>query len=401
MSLDATHWWRALLPEAGIRPAVTVQADGCMVTVRSRDGTVLEWLRRYLDGFWQIRPSRSGPGDSAADRPATEVAVVVDQAARRRLGAALASSGAAEPVATFMARPGLAVAGPGPAVLADCQDDRVGYVRDRERVLVLGDNADAAGLAAARVVRLAVTAWLESRQWSHVHAAAAARDDAGLAVIGPKGSGKTAAIMALAAFAGWRVIAHDRVFLGSAAGEPRLLPWPSSANIGLGLLHALGWADVLRARYGGGEPAPYHQRDAVTAALLAGTATPVRAPGASEHSAELKAQLFPAQVRDWLGLELGRTAMLAAIVVPRIDLDRSRPEAWPLDHVTVSERDVFPALGQTDYYPDFLRLTGRSPAARGQAALLALRAAATPVPAYRAVLGSDPAANANLLAKLV
>src|SRR6185437_4649883 len=120
-----------------------------------------------------------------------------------------------------------------------------------------------------------------------------------------------------------------RVFIGSVAGEPRLLPWPSSLNIGLGLLHALGWADILRARYLGGEPAPYHQRDEVTAALLAGTRAPVRADGA-----ELKAQLFPEQVRDWLGVELGSSAVLAAIVVPRIDLSRSQPAVSPLARVT-------------------------------------------------------------------
>jgi hypothetical protein len=393
VSLDAAEWWRMLLPEASARQTVTVRAGGCMITVHSGDGTVLEWLRRYLHGFWQVEP---GPAGSLADGPAAEVAVVVDQAARHRLCAALARPGAAEPVATFMAAPGLRVAGPGPAVVAGCQDQRVAYVRDGRRVLILGDDGNAAGLAAVRVVRSAATAWLERQHWSHVHAAAAAREGAGLAVIGPKGSGKTAAIMALAVFAGWQVIAHDRVFAGFADGEPRLLPWPSSLNIGLGLLHALGWAEILRARYRGGEPAPYHQRDAVTAALLAGTRTPVRANGA-----EKKAQLFPAQVRDWLGVGLGSSAVLAAVVVPRIDLSRSRPTVRPLDHVTFSERDVFPPLGHTDYFPDFLQLTGRSPTARGRAALVALQAAAARVPAYQAVLGNDLAANANLLARLV
>src|SRR6185437_2045516 len=92
---------------------------------------------------------------------------------------------------------------------------------------------------------------------------------------------------------------------------------------------------------------------------------------------------------------------LAAIVVPRIDLSRSQPAVSPLARVTFSERDVFPAPGNTDYYPDFLQFTGQSPAARGQAALEALRAAAAPVPAYQVVLGNDLAANANLLARLV
>ncbi|HET7016938.1 MAG TPA: hypothetical protein VFI65_23645 [Streptosporangiaceae bacterium] len=396
MSLDAARWWRTLLPEAGLRPAVTVRAGGCVIAIRSGEGTVLEWLRRYLRGFW---PDGPAPAGSEAGRLAAEVTVVVDQAARYRLCAALGRPGAAEPVATFMAAAGLRAAGPGPAVLAGCPDQRVGYLRDRDRVLVLGDDADAAGLAAVRVVRSAATAWLEGQRWSLVHAAAAARQGAGLAVIGPKGSGKTAAVMALAAFAGWQVIAHDRVFVGSVTGkpsEPSLLPWPSSLNIGLGLLHALGWADILRARYLGGEPVPYHQRDAVTAALLAGTRAPVRADGA-----ELKAQLFPAQVRDWLGVELGSSAVLAAIVLPRIDLSRSRPVASPLAQAAFSEQDVFPAPGKTDYYPDFLRFTGQSPVARGQAALAAVRATAAPVPAYQAVLGNDLAANANLLARLV
>lgn len=394
MSFDAARWWRTLLPEADLRPTVTVRAGGCVITVQSGDSTVLEWLRRYMHGFWPVGPAPAG--SARAGSLAAEVTVVVDQAARYRLCAALGRPGVAEPVPTFMAAAGLRAAGPGPAVLAGCPDQRVAYVRDRDRVLVLGDDADAAGLAAMRVARSAATAWLEGQRWSPVHAAAAAREGAGLAVIGPKGSGKTAAVMALAAFAGWQVIAHDRVFVESVTGEPRLLPWPSSLNIGLGLLHALGWADILRARYLGGEPVPYHQRDAVTAALLAGTRAPVRA-----HGAELKAQLFPAQVRDWLGVELGSSAVLAAIVVPRIDLSRSQPEVSRLAQAAFSERDVFPAPGKTDYYPDFLRFTGRSPVARGQAALAALRAAAARVPAYQAVLGNDLAANANLLARLV
>jgi hypothetical protein len=383
------QWWRALLPGTDPRRAVTVRAGECAITVRSDNGAVMEWLRRYMDGFWQLEP---GP----AARPAAEVVALVDQPARQGLYAALASSGAAEPVATFMAAQGLRLVVPGPAVLAGCPDHKVAYVRERERVLVLGDDGDCTGLAAVRVVRSAVTVWLEKHQWSHVHAAAAAREEAGLVAIGPKGAGKTAAVMALAASTGWRLIAHDRVFIGPMAGPPFLLPWPSSANIGLGLLGALGWADVLRARYRGGERPPYHQREAVTRALLAGGRSPVRADGA-----EMKAQLLPAQVREWLGVGLGSSAALAAVVFPRIDLGRSHPSIRRLDHPAFTQQDVFPPVGKVDYFPDFLLLTERSPTARRQAALAALRAASVGVPVYRAVLGSDLAANARALARLI
>ncbi|HEX6521153.1 MAG TPA: hypothetical protein VF070_14275 [Streptosporangiaceae bacterium] len=386
---EAGQWWRALLPESDPTGAVTIRAGGCAITVRSDEDGVMEWLHRYLDGFWQLEPG-------AATCPAADVAAVVDRPARQRLWAALAGSGEAEPVTTFMAASGLRLAGPGPTVLAGCPDHRVAYARDRERLLVVGDDRDGVGLTTVRVVRSVMTAWLERQQWAHVHAAAAAREDAGLAVLGPKGAGKTAAIMALATCAGWRVIAHDRAFLGPAAGPPRLLPWPSSLNIGLGLLDALGWVDVLHARYRGGELPPYHQREAVTAALLAGRRTPVRADGT-----ELKAQLMPAHVREWLGVGLGSSARLTAIVFPRIDLSRSRPTVRRLDYRKPTEQDVFPRVGKVDYFPDFLLLTGRTPAERSRAALAALEAVAAGVPAYRTVLGSDLAANANVLVKLV
>lgn len=382
--------WQALLPETHPRTVVTVRAGECAVTVRTDDGTTLRWLDQYLDGFWEMRPG-------AARDPATEVVAVAEPQARQRLCASLAEPGVGEPVTTFMEAAGLRRVLPGPVVLAGCPGHRVAYARDHKRVLVLADDGDALRLATLRVVRSAVTGWLEARHWAHVHMAAATRDGAALAAMGPKGAGKTAVIVALAVHAGWQVLAHDRTLLTAGTTSSRLLPWPSSLNIGLGTLNALGWADVIRAKYRDGECPPYHQRDEVTVALLEGGQGAVRA---GEGGAELKAQLLPAQVADWFGISFCSSATLAALVFPRVDLTRSQPLVEPVQRDFTGE-DVFPPLAGPDYFPDFLGLTKQAPGARNRAALASLRAVSAGVPTYRIVLGTDLAANARALACLV
>ncbi|MCC3775469.1 hypothetical protein [Streptomyces sp. UNOB3_S3] len=85
-----------------------------------------------------------------------------------------------------------------------------------------------------------------------LHASAVVRDGQAVLTLGDKGAGKTTAGLLLAR-AGWQLLANDRVFIRPEDGRLRVLPWPSAAAIGLGLLDALGWYDQVRERVQRGE----------------------------------------------------------------------------------------------------------------------------------------------------
>jgi hypothetical protein len=432
---------------------LTVRVGGCAVAVHTDGRATVDWLLSYLADFWQ-----ADPGTVAGAH--AEIVALVDPRARQGLCALVDGSAAARKAGMFMGATGRSLTLPGPRVLAGCPEQRVAFARGRSQIAVLGDDRDALGPATVRLVRAAAGAWLEARGWAHVHAAGAATGDTGLLAFGPKGAGKTTAVTALAARGGWRLLAHDRAYVGIVGGQPRAVPWPSSLNIGVGLLSTLGWADILRARYRSGERPPYHQKDVVTSALLAGRTTAVRersrvgtadggtsghsgaayegrapwtrdaasedcacgcrgaaAPGeaardscggacegrraAREQGRELKAQILPAQVTEWFGVKLAPGAALAAVIFPQIDLSRSQPLVRPLDRAAFSGGDVFPPRRDADYFPDFLCLTGRTDPDRAGSALTILRAVGDRVPAYRILLGRDLTANARVLAELV
>ncbi len=112
--------------------------------------------------------------------------------------------------------------------------------------------------------------------------------------------GKTTTGFLLARTGRFQLLANDRVFARFDGEVIRVLPWPSAAAIGFGLLDALGWYEPVRARVRAGEQMHPTQKQKVTDALLAGD----RAPLWKASGVEMKPQFFPDQLETWLGLTL-------------------------------------------------------------------------------------------------
>jgi len=200
------------------------------------------------------------------------------------------------------------------------------------------------------------------------------------------------AALALAHRNGLGLLANDRVFVRpNDGGGVDVLPWPSAAAIGLGLLDALGWFDVARERLAGGEALHPTQDKRVTEALLAGLREPLW-----EDVKELKAQVFPDQLVRWFSLPLATDGEAAALIFPRIEAGAA--PALEQRSRSLGEHDFM--SGKTeDRYPDVFelaRVDGGGTAESRQE--VARRLAA--LPHHSVVLGHDLAANADFLAKL-
>lgn len=220
-----------------------------------------------------------------------------------------------------------------------------------------------------------------------MHASATVRDDNATMALGPKGAGKTTTALLLTA-RGQQLLANDRVFLHPATLA--LLPWPAAAALGLGLLHAHGFLDGVRARLAAGQHLHPTVDPAVTLAILNGRTNPL----CDSRGRELKTQLFPHQLIDWLGLQLARSATATALIFPRLDPD-GEPRLDP-ETRTLTTSDFFDP-DHDDRYPDFLRLTRITPEHRRQTWARTCGALAT-VPHHSVVLTHDTTRSRQLLA---
>lgn len=368
--------------------AVRLETAGAAVTVLSAERAVTDWAARYFGAWWQaadVLPGTvcAGPAVTASvdSREVEDVAWCVRQgphvdltyARARMLLARDASAGVIRAVCpdvglAFRAEPGAA------------------------RLEVIGCRTEDVATAAARFAREMVRGALLRDGWSVLHASAVVRDGRALLALGSKGAGKTTAALTLAARHGLGLLANDRVFVRpNAGGGIDVLPWPSAAAVGLGLLDALGWYDVARERLAAGEELHPTQDQRVTQALLAGARTPLR-----EDGRELKAQVWPHQFADWLGLRLAVSGEVAALLFPRV-------EAGAVPAVEETQRTVgdgdFMSGATEDRYPDVFGLVGvdggGSDMARGNVGRLL-----SGLPHHAVVLGHDVAANADLLAKV-
>ncbi|MFB8777799.1 hypothetical protein [Streptomyces broussonetiae] len=211
--------------------------------------------------------------------------------------------------------------------------------------------------------------------------------------LGNKGAGKTTTALAFAAASqGWALLANDRVFVRpNDQGGVDVLPWPSAAALGLGLLKALGWFAEVRERLEAGESLHPTQDARVTEAIRAGESTPLW-----EGNKELKAQVFPDQFAGWFGVPLATEGEAAALVFPRIQVGAA-PAAEERDR-SLSEADFM--SGRTeDRYPDVFGLLGMD----GGGAVGTRREVArrlTELPQYRVALGHDFGENSRFLTKL-
>ncbi|MGH3902476.1 MAG: hypothetical protein ACRDTA_30310 [Pseudonocardiaceae bacterium] len=359
--------------------AVRVSAGPATVLVTSDDPAVTDWITQYLGSWWTVRPTTPAAETSG---PVLRCQIHPD----RFVAAQDSLSTRAHQVIEFARNP---IHVTDDAVCAVDSTEQVAYHTDasRTRLTLTAHGSLALCLAAARITRELIRAQLEADGWAIMHASATVRDNNATLALGPKGAGKTTTALLLAT-QGQQLLANDRVFLHPATLA--LLPWPAAAALGLGLLHAHGFLDGVRARLATGQHLHPTVDPTVTAAILDGRTNPLRDP----RGRELKTQLFPHQLTDWLGLHLARSATATALIFPRIDPDGEPRLDIPSRILTTSD---FFDPDHDDRYPDFLRLTRITPEHRHQIWARTRDALAT-VPHHSVVLTHDTARSRQLLA---
>ncbi|MFE4590072.1 hypothetical protein [Streptomyces laurentii] len=351
-------------------------ADGQSVVVVSTTDTVPNWSARYLGGWWTAEPTTEihGPAVSAD----------LGKAELRDLAAAVERG---SPQTMEYAGTDLHVVRDGTTVTA-VQDDRALAYRwnaDQRILRIVGTDGTTLAAAAARLAREVLRSRLLADGWAILHASAITTDNGStILTLGDKGAGKTTTALTLAR-AGWKLLANDRVFARvDDDGVVRVLPWPSAAAFGFGLLDALGLFEVVRTHLVSGERMHPTQHQKVTDALLAGH----REPLWTASGKELKPQLWPDQLTSWLSMPLATEGHATGILYPRIT-------AFGEPRLTDSSRgvqdaDFFDATTE-DRYPDVFHLLPTP----GDHTFL--RTHLDALPHQGLAMNHDPTANASIL----
>ncbi|MFI9724660.1 hypothetical protein ACIHFE_34405 [Streptomyces sp. NPDC052396] len=358
------------------RTATRIATASQAVTVTSNTPVVTEWALRYFGPWWNA---------TSTTTPADGPQVIADVNPDRVTEIAQRVADHAHEETVYANTSMLFDRDDDGTVLASQPDDKLAYRAEPGGPLhIYGCEDVPVALAAARLAREVVRGQLVADGWSILHASAVVRDGQTVLTLGDKGAGKTTVGLLLAR-AGWQLLANDRVFIRRENDRLRVLPWPSAAAIGLGLLDALGWYDQVRERVQRGEQLHPTQHQKVTDALHAGSRTPLW----KGSGKELKPQFFPDQLGTWLGLALATEGQAARILFPQIT-----PGAEPAlcgEDRTVAAGDFFTA-GTEDRYPDvFGLLPGDLP---GTEPLLELLGK---LPRHAMVLGHDVKANTDFL----
>ncbi|MFI8769421.1 hypothetical protein ACIGN6_31580 [Streptomyces sp. NPDC053792] len=357
-------------------------ADGQAVTVTSTTDTVPAWATRYLGGWWSAEPTTKIEEPTvSADLDETELlalATVVEQ-------------GEVESVEYAGAE--LLVVRDGKLVTAVQEDRSLAYRWDEEwRLLrIVGTDETELATAAARLARELVRAQLLAEGWAILHASAVTgADGATILTLGDKGAGKTTTSLTLAR-AGWQLLANDRIFarVDPEHGVVRILPWPSAAAYGFGLLEAHDLYEVVRTRLASGEQMHPTQHQKVTDAILAGDRTRL---WKKNGKGELKPQLWPDQLTSWLSMPLATEGHAVGILYPQISAGATPRLAESSRGVRPG--DFFTAITE-DRYPDIF---GLLPAPGDHTAL---RGHLDALPHQALVMSHDPAANASILKEAV
>lgn len=356
-------------------------ADGQAVTVTSRTTAVTNWALRYFGSWWNARTVE------ASDVHGPVVAADVDPDELAALTRRATAGEAAE--VEFAGDRLLYTTDADGSVTAAQPGSRLAYRWEtaESRLIVVGEDETAVATAAARLAREVVRGRLLADGWQILHASAVTNPDgATVLALGDKGAGKTTCGFLLAR-AGWRLLANDRVFVRVEGDLVRVLPWPSAAAIGFGLLDSMGLYEPVRRRLQAGEKMHPTQHQRVTEALIANE----RQPLLKTSGKELKPQFFPDQLTTWLGMDLSTEGHAAALLFPQI---RAGAEPALSDEKRgVQDGDYFNASTE-DRYPDvFGLLPVTSPSAA-----LSERLASLPHQSF--VLGHDPAAATTLLDKV-
>ncbi|MFJ3784699.1 hypothetical protein [Streptomyces sp. NPDC090093] len=284
-------------------------ADGQAVTITSRSAAVTDWATRYFGSWWNAAPAE--PPISGA-----LVSADIDTDAYEDMAASVFGHGSEPDKADYAGSPMLHARHGNGGVIAVQTEERLAYRWEPSfrRMRIAGADETGVATAATRLAREVVRGMLLVEGWQILHASAVTRTDgATLLVLGDKGAGKTTTAFLLAR-AGWRLLADDRVFVRPEDGHVRVLPWPSAAACGFGLLDALDLFEPVAERLRGGEQMHPTQGQQVTDALLAGRREPLR----KANGKEMKPRFFPDQLRPWLGMALATEGRAAGLLSPRI-----------------------------------------------------------------------------------
>lgn len=364
--------------------AMQVSVADAAVTVITTEPTVRDWLTSYLGSWWTVRELPTTDGVLSAPVLRCSLDPAGYQSAHNHI------QRQPHQVVEFARKP-IQVASRSNGVHAIDPGERVAYHATCEagQVDLIAVEPIGLCLAAARIARELVRVQLEADGWSILHASAVVQEDSALLTLGAKGAGKTTVALLLSSD-GWRLLANDRVFIHPAALA--LLPWPSAAALGIGLLHAHGLLGKVRERITLG-----HQLHPTVAPTVVTAISDGRTEALiDEHGKELKPQFFPHQLVDWLGLRLARSATAGQLLFPRI-APTGQPELKPAAR-TLTDTDFFDPAGD-DRYPDFLGLARISPEQRHQMwARISHRVES--LPHQGVLLNHDSAQSRQLLATL-
>ncbi|WP_435193288.1 hypothetical protein [Streptomyces sp. NRRL F-5630] len=370
--------------------ATRLTTAGATVTVLSNAPEVTAWSLRYFGQWWNAESV-----DPTTVGAESVVLADLDPAAYEETTRLLHDGRPTRD--TEFAKYPLLTARDGEDIIATSPGEGVAYrsASSGQRVVLAGTDVQALALAAARLAREAIRGRLLREGWAVLHSSAVVRpeDGATLLTFGGKGAGKTTTALLLASH-GWQLLANDRVLVRpTGERDVEVVPWPSAAALGLGLLHSLGWDDKARAHLRSGGSFHPTQHESVTEALLAGDHTPLWENARRER----KVQVFPDQFPALFGVPLASSGRAAGLLFPQVDADAA-------PGITDGTR----TLGQADFmsgktedrYPDvFGQAKGVDGGGRASArAEVAARLTELPHRAVR--LSHDTVASAEILAKV-
>ena len=365
-----------------------LQVADTSVTVTSTTRAVTDWSRRYFGPWWN---ATDVPGCASVNHGAPVISAEiapgqVTELTQEVLEAPNETTSFAKAL-TIVSRNDRGV------ITAVSPEEGIAYRSDpgTGRLSIFGTQTEPVALATARLAREAVRGRLLQDGWTVLHASAAVRDDQAVLTFGAKGAGKTTTALTLARQPEWELLANDRVFIRHETEGLRVLPWPSAAAIGLGLLDALGWFDIAHERLKAGDFLHPTQDPRVTDALLAGRREPLW-----DRGRELKAQVFPDQFFGWFTLLLATSGYAATLLFPQVVADAT-PSVT--EHGRSLGDEDFMSGATEDRYPDLFNLAGGVDGSGRAEARADVAKRVGQLPHHSVVLGRDVDANARFLAK--
>ncbi|WP_433892730.1 hypothetical protein [Streptomyces sp. CA-111067] len=289
---------------AGARVAVTCGQDDAATLVE-----------RYLAPWWSPKDLTTGA------EPTARVALQTDPQLYQLAVNAFLEAPSPPREGRYAGRRVLHTTGPDGTVRAMAPDDGLAYHVRGTSVTVTGRNTKVVALAACRVAVDLVWGLMEAQGYTLLRASSATSGGKAVLALGP-GSGPSTTALLMAADHHYGLQATEAVFARvEADGTISTRPWASSIAVGLGLLDALGWYDIVRDRQARGDilhPGTYRQ---VRQALAEGR----RIPLIGSRGQELTVHLFPDQVWHWFGVVPTHAATAAAVLVTAADTSLALP----------------------------------------------------------------------------